>query len=469
MELRSDVYQPNIPGERPFHRRNVFLLVKKKFRTVGPSGAMECRPCQDDVNRLVIVVGAGMAGIAAARHLRRHGQEVLVLEARERIGGRIWTHKMDGGVCVDMGAAWVHHHTEKNPLWAEVKSYGVETMESPVNGEGDIVGFDARGKRMQSKTMDKIDKAWNKLLAASETWAERLDEDCSLWEVIKHKYNDSMFTNTITLSSYMGADLDELSAWNWDEGEELLGGDVYFPHGYMDLLGKMADGINVRLGDPVLEIVDDGDCVTLRTRSQTYVAAAVIVAVPLGVLKCNHIDFSPPLPEAHCEAVKHIGYGCLNKVVLRFPHVFWDARAVWISYYPTPGHRTFNDVLNLARLTGKPFLAALSGGSFGRSFAERSDQDIVNELMGVLRTIYPGAPDPVEHFVTRWNSDPYAGYGSYCFGAVGSTMEHHSVLASPISKRLTLAGEHTCTAYPSYVHGALRSGVRAADQILGVK
>lgn len=185
--------------------------------------------------------------------------------------------------------------------------------------------------------------------------------------------------------------------------------------------------------------------------------------MPLGVLKAGTVRIEPPLPARQQTAVERLGMGVLDKLALRFPAPFWppgdapfgviapeDSPLAGIEAYPVDG------------LLNAPVLVLLYGGPRARRFAALgSEAGLVTDAMARLRTVFPTAPDPLAAVTTDWAADLWS-RGSYSVMAPGSGLDDYRALARPAGPRLWLAGEATVDDFPATVHGAWRSGLRAA-------
>ncbi|MFD8481449.1 flavin monoamine oxidase family protein [Kitasatospora sp. NPDC059673] len=160
--------------------------------------------------------------------------------------------------------------------------------------------------------------------------------------------------------------------------------------------------------------------------------------------------------------------GAFNKVFLRFPERFWPEGVHAIRQHGRAGV-PWHSWYDVSAVSGEPMLLTFAGGDWAREIEQRTDEEIVASVLDALRGIHgDGVPDPVGHWITRWASDPLA-LGSYSYVAVGSRHEDHDAMAEPVDGVLHFAGEATYGHEPATVHGALLSGHRAAERILGTE
>jgi len=424
-----------------------------------------------------IVVGAGIAGITAARLLHDAGERVIVLEARDRVGGRMWTDRT-AGFSVDRGASWIHGLTD-NPLTGLVDEIGMETIEFTVGsfqaGGRPIADYDENGRVFDAEATRRwvadagtAEKLLQEAVAASppgENYAAATDRGLAgvEWDSVR-KERVGAFHRHRT-EEQCGAHIDEVDAHGLDE-DSIEGDEVIFPGGYDALPSSLAAGLDVRLEHTVSSVAWSEAGVRVETESESFAAARVVVTVPLGVLKAGAIDFVPALPETVAGPIERLGMGVFDKIFLRFPHRFWQDDVYAIRQH---GHPSFpwHSWYDVSAISGKPMLLTFAGGPWARQVEAMSDEEIVSSVIASLRRLYGDAvPDPVGHWITRWGIDPFA-LGSYSFIATGSSYEDHDAMATPLAGVLHFAGEATWSHDPATVHGALLSGHRAAERILG--
>ncbi len=293
----------------------------------------------------VTVIGAGVAGLEAARVLRDAGRVVSVVEGRDRIGGRVWSDD-SLGTPVDLGASWIHG-VSGNPLTDIADAADIERVPTDYDN---LIVRDADGE----------------VLAPDD-----VPEEQAVVFGIEQEY---------------AADVDDLSPEALEEGEEYSGGDVVFPGGYSELVAELYDG-PVEFGYEVIEIEHSADGALVRTVSEQRPAEAVVVTVPLGVLKSGAITFEPPLPPEKVAAIDRLGMGLLDKVYLRFDEVFWDVDVEFIGH-AGPSRDRFVTWLNMAFYTGEPILMAFNAASAADAVEAETDEAIVAEAMAALRRMY---------------------------------------------------------------------------------
>lgn len=415
----------------------------------------------------IIVIGAGAAGLAAARALTGQGFEVTVLEARQRIGGRIWTdHSL--GVPLDLGASWIHG-TEGNPLtkFARRLSQPLFDWDYENTRAIDLTGHHARAL----DHYDALALALEEIADANDDALTRLSVADAIARVrrqsrFKHLSKAELgFLTTIMVELEYAADADALSLAGVLEGSGFPGPDALLPNGYKPIVLGLAEGLTVLPGTTVDEVSYSRSGVGIRAGDREYSADYAICCLPLGVLKTNAIRFTPALPAAKRRAVDRLSMGVLNKVYLRFPEVFWDRDILnfgRISDRP----QAFADWTNFFPVTGAPVLCTLNGGSFAGELDAMSELERREAAFDALKTMFGrDIPPPTGASSTAWRSDPFA-KGSYSFLSVGTDPSEREALAAGLKSRLFFAGEATSTQYPATVHGAYLSGERAARQVI---
>ncbi|WP_165826341.1 flavin monoamine oxidase family protein [Rhizobium wuzhouense] len=413
----------------------------------------------------VIVVGAGMAGLSAAATLTEAGAEVIVLEARDRIGGRIFTDR-SLGVPVENGANFIHGFND-NPA-AELAS---QTGATPffVDPEQWQL-FQPGGVEPEEFETDDIFDDLNRIAdkAAEEADGDRkrsLEEVIAVLDPALLQEPIGNWALTDTYEGDLGAPLAQISALHFDAGEIFDGPDAVLREGYDTLPKALAEGLDIRLNEPVRRIRHSAGGVTVDTVTGTLSADHCIVTVPLGVLKAGSVVFDPPLPEPHRRAIATIGFGRLAKVSVAFDQAFWPEAPHFLGFAGDRRGR-FADMLNLVPIHGAAVLTMVASGDYAETVDAMDDAALRADITAVLRDMFGDkavAPKAMARHV--WSADPFA-LGTYSFPAVGAAPSDHQVLALPAGPRLFLAGEHTSADYFGTVHGAFISGERAADAVL---
>ena len=426
----------------------------------------------------VLIIGAGISGLAAARTLVDQGCSVTVLEARNVIGGRIRSDN-SFGVPIDLGASFIHG-TRGNPLVELASRYGVETYNTDRDKEYLV---DARGRFVSSRSLKQAQGEYNRIFAKLLSVQEDLVNDQSIQSVTAslvravRARNGSASADLLRfllqsdLAIEFGADLKEMSLLYLDHDEEFSGPDLLLKTGYMPIVNGLARNLDIRLNQLVTGIEQSGSGVTVATSSANYSADRVIITLPLGILKRSDILFSPALPAKKLAALARLRMGVLDKTYFKFPSAFWQKAGMNVGYIGNVAARTALDIpeyYTLDRVTKSPILFGFTAGTMARQFATFDTSAVVASTLKTFRRIYgPTVPEPEAVLRTSWASDPFS-YGSYSFIPVNGRAEDYQTLAEPINNRIFFAGEATNRSYPGTVHGAYLSGLREAERILSL-
>ncbi len=413
----------------------------------------------------VIVIGAGVSGLTAARDLSAAGADVVVVEARDRIGGRTWTHDI-AGVPVDLGGSWIHGPFG-NPLSDEVTLAGLATRNDGTWGTGMAVWVEGSGWApppvVATAVAVRTDFDFEEATAAlgrEGTYREGID-----WYLTDRRLDGSsadvarFSLEWLDSALNIGGLPDEVSLTGSAAYHLHSGGNAAIDGGYRRLVDHLAAGLDIRLDESVLAIEHGGPVDALvSTTSGTLRADAVVVTVPLGVLKKRSITFLPALPGHHA-AADRLGMATLEKVVLRFDTPVFPEHTRRITFV-SDDHR-FPAWADMTHHAGAPTVIAFHNPRATNTMATWSSERRVEEARRVLSSMLGDIPEPVDAHVTDWQNDPCA-YGSYSYVAKGSSAQDMTTLGRPGSNRLFFAGEHTVPEYFGTVHGAFVSGARAA-------
>jgi monoamine oxidase len=422
----------------------------------------------------VVVVGAGIAGLAAASRLKAADVECLVLEARDRIGGRLNTIDL-AGTPVDLGGSWIHHPIG-NPLTAYCDEHGIARDFG--NPEPSLTGFDrAEHRRLDHEEIDTYSKESDTFWGAVETLSRRLGPAATAHDGIEAHIAGRGLTGAVArrvrqeLRAEVEADAPGRisdQALSWLATDEQFEGDLFgdLPRGgYRSVVANLADGVDVRLRTDVVSVdVGNGGIEVGCTDGSVEFGSHVVVTVPLGVLKRGRPRFDPPLPAAVQLAVSRLGFGRYEKIAVGFDSPFWlDEGVSHLVVFPSDADEPSMWVFDLDAFGAGPVLCVHLFHTLTPYALDRPHEQAVEWLMRALAEVFGHpVPDPVASVVTTWADDPYAA-GSYSHCPLGADPSMLDLLAEPIGGRLLLAGEHTQSVRVGYADGAYVSGLRAAD------
>jgi monoamine oxidase len=417
----------------------------------------------------VLVLGAGIAGLGAARLLQDAGLRVSVIEARNRIGGRTHTSNLWPDLPVDMGASWIHG-TRGNPLTALARAAGLKVVPTSYDRS---VTLDAQGRRLAfaraaQRALDLVERARDRFDdAEADLSLQAAVEAAPGWRrmAAAERRIARLAINTRIEHEYSG-DWSRLSAWHFDEGEDFPGPDAVVIPGYGAIAARLARGIDLRLGARVTRIAPRPGGVEITTPAGRIAGDCAIVTLPLGVLQAGAVQFAEPLARSRQTAIDRLGTGLLNKCVLRFDRVFWPPEVDWIDFLG-PVETLWADWTSYLPATGQPLLAGFNAARTAEAVEGWDDRSTTASALEALRAMFGSAvPDPVGSQISRWRRDPFA-CGAYSFKAVGSSRaDRESLFGADWEGRLHFAGEATSGACPATVHGALMTGQAVARAIL---
>jgi len=421
----------------------------------------------------ILVVGAGISGLGAAKDLHDSGYEVTVLEARNRIGGRIYTDR-SLGFPLERGANWIHSNKlDSNRLMSLKEELGLKTNITVLSPMGFKL-FDKDGKALtlSEEDFEKIEFRIGLIayIASYIKPSATLEDGINfLKRMGLLSFAPNAVLQAIIQSVELGAAEDEenipigalVSEYEYMENagddEEVFGGfDQFTSH--------LSKNLDIKLNSPVSKITYSSDGVEVFTNDKTYTPDVVVVTVPLGVLQKNLIEFVPDLPEKKKEAINNISWGSVNKVIFKFPYNFWgDVENFFIE---REDRHAFTTWLSNEVMVNEPVIYSFFSGEFSRNMEKETDDYIIEEAMKSLRVAYgDDIPEPEAYLITRWGMEPYI-LGSYSApGHNQDDLKLRTELANPIQNKIFFAGEATSVLEYGFTHGALNTGLREAAKI----
>jgi monoamine oxidase len=399
------------------------------------------------------VVGAGAAGLAAARQLRQAGRSFVVLEARNRTGGRAYTDT-SLGLPFDAGAQYIHW-AERNPWKRIADDLGFPLQEDTWSDPPLVYVNGVRlSEAERARRRGAFNRIWSALSlgsAADKSFADAVRDAPA--EVVAAAGGVTQFS--------LGEDPERVSIADYNE---LWSGDDYLvPSGYGALVVRHGAEIPVRLDTPVTAIRWDGGGVEVETPGGAVRAGAVVVTVPVGVLKAGGIRFTPELPEHVQTALEGLGMGAYTKIALRLDRA-------QVGSLPSTD---YFEVLDGGRATsfefwpfGRDLVLAIMGGDHGRRICEAGEPAAIDFVTERLAAMVGGRIRRAVHGgrLAGWWTDPHA-RGSYSVARPGH-LSARMALREPVAERIWFAGEATAGGGAMTVGGATLEGERAARAVL---
>lgn len=455
----------------------------------------------------IAIIGAGVSGLRCAALLAQSGCKVTIFEARNRIGGRV--HQvLNGGHLIDTGSNWIHG-TKGNPIMTLAHETGTVLMEPEENG----IAIDRDGRRKSAAESQMLSADfWEMVLQAfkySDEHSADINPKTSLSDWLQKEWTrkfkdepkkvEDLIAESKMWSQFVGSPIETQSLRFFFLEEGLDGENLFVAATYQKILAAVAEPAtnmaDIRLNTEINRVEyrseDDTESPVKvsTTEGKTFTFDEIVVTCPLGWLKRNQKDvFSPPLPQRLGSAIDSIGYGALEKLYISFPRPFWldkDSNGnnnleSWPcfttfhgppNYHPNPhAHSTGwnQSVLSLSHLPGStdhPTLLFYMTGDCGAYLTSRAHclethSDEYNALLHVFAEPFysklpnydSSAPEcqPTSFYLTTWQHDPHAGYGSYSTFRTGLTEGDKDIEVmrdagglSDAGRGLWMAGEHT--------------------------
>lgn len=419
------------------------------------------------MSKKIIIVGGGIAGLAACKELTKYGFDVLILEARNHPGGRA-SPNVNLGIPLGTGASWIHG-ADNNPIASINKS---STNMVPVNPENFFI-WDEDGRPIPSSLISEFNIKFDSFLKKAKEIADGSQDIISLAQALANVIKFEDFTSVeLTLfksklkyfEGYIGDNYEFLSAQHWNDEEPWPGDNCYLLSTYQPIIEALSKNCRIEFNSIVTEINIHKDNIEVKTKDRVYHANAVIVTLPLGVLKNNSVIFNPRLPINKQNAIQNLGMGLFNITAIKFPFSFWpnESHAMFFTQFDDSSIATF---FNLHHFIKEPILLGYSGGETARKLENYSDIEIIDKVMRNFKIVFgENLPAPVNYFNTRWSRDPFA-RGSYSYYKTGSSQADRLALAEPVLNKLFFAGEATSLKHPATTHGAYLSGLREAGKV----
>ncbi len=441
-------------------------LTRLPLILMTPTLLASCGKDDEDIKpngKTVIVIGAGISGLAAAKKLKDKGFTVIVLEAQEKVGGRLRTDR-SLGVAFDEGASWIHG-PNGNPITNLSSQAGANTF---LTDDDSVEVFDTNGIAYSDSVLTSSENQFDNALDAV---ASAGSVNQSFQQVFNSLYptqsNNRLWKYMLSafLEFNTAGDISKLSSKYFYDDEEFNGSDVIITNGYDKVADFLAQGLDIRLNQRVTAINYADAKIKVTANNNTIEGDYVIVSIPLGVLKNGAVSFTPALPSDKTTAISKTHMGNVNKFLLVWNSAFWDTNLQYIGYTPETKGK-FNYFLNVKKFTPANALMTFAFGDYATVTESMSDADITNEIMQHLKTIYGNSiPNPTNMLRTKWGQNINT-FGAYSYATNGTTSADFDTLAKSVNNKLFFAGEHTSREYRGTVHGAYLSGIREADKII---
>jgi monoamine oxidase len=420
----------------------------------------------------VVVIGAGMAGLMAARALAEAGLKVLVLEAQDRIGGRILTRHV-GDEAIELGAEFIHGRPAE--LWALIEEAGLETYE---RGGAQLCFEDGA----LSDCGGEMDEVFEPLEALKDytgpdmSFAAYLDRQQIPADerggMIAYVEGFNAADHREVSAASLGAQQKAEDATGSDHSYRLRGGYDQLPRYLSERITQL--GGKVLTGTPVEEIRCEQGWVEIVSDLWSFTAPQVVVTLPLAVLQSGNVKITPP-PHQIVEAAARMRMGQARRFTLLFAERFWEnlppqpalaemsflfafseIPPVWWTTHPEMSH-------TITGWVGGPRSGALTG--MDATALGRKACDALARVFGVSKQRVRGLMRGC--YTHDWQLNRFT-LGAYSYVAIGGT-DASRWMTEPVGDTLFFAGEHTdITGHWGTVHAAMRSGLRAAEQILAI-
>jgi monoamine oxidase len=403
----------------------------------------------------VVIVGAGSAGLHAARRLQELGKQVVVIEAQGRIGGRAYTNTDTFGFPFDYGCAWLHK-ADDNPYTPLAREWGYTLQEH----DAALEGLYLRGRQASAEVRNRVTTLEEQLSNRLERLGRRRDVAASTAVRRRGELDDVVATFHGPMSS--AVDLDELSSRDYLTIGTDLDPNLLVKEGYGALVAQYGKDVPVSLRTAARRIRYDGEGVQVETDQGTLRAKACIVTSSTGVLAAEKIRFDPPLPAWKEDAIWGLPMGLLAKIPLQFSKPEFRYEAFDDVLLEIPGKR---DIYFLCWPFQLNLLVGFVGGDFAWELSAAGEDEAIDFARNSLRRMWGSEAD--QYFVkgsfTKWASDPWA-LGAYAAATPGNAAAREG-LRRPLADRVFFAGEACAPRYTQTCGGAALSGMETADLV----
>lgn len=435
----------------------------------------------------VLIVGAGLAGLYAARLLHRAGLTITVLDARDRVGGRVSSHRLADGTYIDLGAQWIGPGQRR--IYALAREFGLATIETHTQGDA-LVEMNRRLRRASGGTpplswlagLDALQFSWriNRIankLSITEPWtypeARRLDSiSFTVWLQANTFSEEARIYWRYIVEAGMCVSADDLSPLEVLQQVASIGGlgpletaeQEFFEGGAQAIAQRLADELDdcLRLRTPVRALHHDHQSIRAITEQGEFWARRVILALPPQLIA--EIVFEPDFPRQPCQQGRSLLLGQVIKNVVVYDHAWW--RAVGLSGTATTPDGPIDFFVDTSNRSGRPgVLVALATGSRVEILRRMHHDARESAVLAHIQRLFGEAPSPPRYFFSKdWTSDPWSRGGYASHRAIGDWTDRKNRLTAPCGP-IHFAGSETADEWRSYMEGALQSAERASAEV----
>eukprot|EP01118_Nematostelium_gracile_P015022 TRINITY_DN594_c0_g1_i1.p1 TRINITY_DN594_c0_g1~~TRINITY_DN594_c0_g1_i1.p1 ORF type:complete len:424 (-),score=113.10 TRINITY_DN594_c0_g1_i1:52-1323(-) len=411
----------------------------------------------------VIIVGAGISGLSAARVLKNAGAEILVIEGRDRVGGRVFSDPESG---CDLGASWIHG-AENNPITKLAKENSIELIETKktrqlfAENEAMVKKYQELHKRFEEiypavlhdPNIDQTISVQDLVRSKAVEWGfDEMEKEIWEWFIDILFLYDGGPASVASVSEYMKSFLGER--------------DLFIDGGYSRIVSLLAKDLkdDIKLNREVTRIAQTKNGVTVSGDHFAYNADYVIVTVSVGVLKGNSIQFQPELTPEKKKAIQEIQMGYVNKIAFWFPEQFWEPELGFFAY-PKENRRVA--MMSQSYVTHKPIVTIWAQGQNAKDIEGKTPEELEEIYQPYFKAMFGDrAVSPKKIMASNWVSDKFS-KGSYSYAPPGVDHTQRDILAQN-QGRYYFAGEALHRGHYGTVHAAYLTGIRAAQAILAV-
>ncbi|MHA1525034.1 MAG: flavin monoamine oxidase family protein [Alphaproteobacteria bacterium] len=405
----------------------------------------------------IVIIGAGAAGLAAARGFQARNISFKLIEVRDRIGGRGFTNTEYFGVPVDFGCSELHHG-RRNPFVAYAQQNGFKVSPLPGDAADRILVGNRPASKRQMQAMEQVYERHQQALSATCDSPADISAAKAFANLNPGGWAPSVRLWMGPVSA--GVDMDDFSAHDWCSSPS--GQNWHAPAGFGTLIAHYGRAVPVRLKTRAQEVIWTNRGVRVVTDAGTIKAKAVVVTVPLGVLQAGSIRFTPTLPAWMSDALAGMDMANYTKILLKFrAHTFDQPAGSWLagkinerdgfSFWINPG--------------GHGVVQAIAGGAYALALELAGENVAVDAALSVLRAMLGARIEQsfVEGTMTYWNQDPFS-RGAWGVAKPGQ-FHQRARLARPVGGRIYFAGEANHRQFWSTAGGALLVGAQVAKHI----